>query len=230
MATTARMALRQSQDQTARGYPLEIVVRGYTPRYGAAVSKLLGIEGGYANDPVDHGGATQFGISLRFLRAVGETDLDGDGFADFDLDMDGDIDGRDIRLLTKGDAVWLYLLHFWAPLECDSFEPPIGEMLFDQAVNGGLAAAKKLLQRAINACAAHMPEVVRLDVDGKLGGKTRLAMLAVIEHPGLGMPALVEAYREATRARYRAIAASDPNQKKFLRGWLNRADALGKDA
>jgi lysozyme family protein len=27
---------------------------------------------------------------------------------------------------------------------------PIGEMLFDQGVNGGLTAARKLLQRAIN--------------------------------------------------------------------------------
>lgn len=206
----------------------EIVVRAYSPRYAAAVKKLLGIEGGHVNDPVDRGGETKYGISLRFLAAEGKIDLDNDGFADFDLDMDGDIDGRDIRALTLCDAVWIYSYYFWKPLGCDDLEAPIGEMLFDQAVNGGAFAARKMLQRAINQCIAHMTQVERLKVDGAIGGKTKLAMIAVLEHPGLGKRALAEAYREEARKRYRAIAAADPSQKRFLKGWLRRADELGE--
>jgi hypothetical protein len=82
-------------------------------------------------------------------------------------------------------------------------------------VNGG-GAAQKLLQRAINACTAHIPSR-RLVVDGAIGPKTRTAMDAVLDHPGLGMPALAEAYREAARARYRAIARSDPSQRSSSR-------------
>jgi lysozyme family protein len=207
----------------------EIVVSGYPARYAAAVRKLLRIEGGFVDDPADHGGATKYGVSLRFLKAEGEIDLDADGIADFDLDMDGDIDGRDIRKLTIGDAIWIYHHFFWRRNDCDSFEKPIGEMLFDQAVNGGASAARKLLQRAINACGAHLSDFTRLTVDGAIGDRTRLAMITVLEHPALGMRALAEAYREAVRQRYRAIADRDPSQKRFLKGWLRRADELGRD-
>ena len=206
--------------------PLDIVVRAYSPRYAAAVGKLLGTEGGHTNDPLDHGGETSFGISLRFLQAEAKADP---AFArQFDLDMDGDIDGRDVRMLTKGEAISIYCTCFWKRLGCESWPAPIGEMLFDQAVNGGAAAARKMLQRAINACNAHTSGATLLAVDGRLGPQTRQAMQAVLDHPALGMPALAEAYREEARKRYRAIAAADPSQAKYLKGWLNRADALGR--
>ncbi len=203
-------------------------MRGYDARYVKALRNVLGIEGGHANDPADRGGETKYGISLRFLVTAGKIDLDQDRFFDFDLDMDGDIDGRDIRRLNKQDAAWIYHYYFWKPLEADTFPAPIGEMLFDQAVNSGLVAAKKLLQRAINSCGAHVSDFKRLKVDGAIGPITRLRILSVLEHPGLGLPALVEAYREAARARYRAIVANDPSQQRFLKGWLRRADEMGR--
>lgn len=212
------------------GGPLNQIAAIYSRAYGVAVTKLLGTEGGFVDDPADRGGATKYGISLRFLIAEGQIDANQDGFADFDFDMDGDIDGADIRKLTLVDAVSLYHRCFWQPLACDTFPAPIGEMLFDQAVNGGALAAKKLLQRAINACAVHLPDSPRIRVDGAIGPATMGALHSVLEHPGLGMPAVAEAYREAARARYRAIVAADPTQKRFLTGWLARADALGRDA
>lgn len=36
--------------------------------------------------------------------------------------------------------------------------------------------------------------------------------------------ALYIAYRERRIARYRAIAANNPSQNRFLRGWQNRAN------
>lgn len=203
----------------------EIVVEGYSPRYAAAVAKLLGIEGGFVDDPVDRGGATKYGISLRFLAAEGAFDEDGDGKADFDLDFDGDIDRRDIRLLTLGDCRFLYLKFFWRPIGADDLPPPIGEMVFDQAVNGGALAAKKMLQSAINACAGSHGVKGHLQVDGQLGPVTMAYIRAIVSSGGLG--ALIEAYRAQVKARYRAIAARYPSQKRFLRGWLRRADELG---
>lgn len=206
-----------------------IIVEGWSPRFAAAAGALLHIEGGFVDDPVDRGGATKYGWSLRTLIGEGKIDLDGDGFADFDLDMDGDIDAQDVRLLTRGDAKYLYHRCFWLRLEADSWAQPVGEMLFDQAVNGGMVAAKKLLQRAINACLTkyrlNMPP---LNVDGVLGDKTRAALEAVVRVPAAGMAAIVIAFRDATKARYRAIAAANPSQKRFLAGWLNRADLLGR--
>lgn len=209
----------------------DIIAEGWSPRYAAAATKLLGVEGGFADDPLDRGGTTKFGISLRFLVAEGKVDLDGDGQADFDLDMDGDIDGADIRKLTRGDAKFLFHRCFWRRLDADSFPRPVGEMLFDQGVNGGLVAAKKLLQLAVNACLAkYRIALPPLKVDGDLGEKTRAALDTVIARPAARMPAIIIAYREQAKARYRAIVAADPTQKRFLNGWLNRADQLGRDA
>ena len=205
----------------------EITVEGWSERYSRAFDDLLQIEGGFVDDPVDRGGATKYGISLRFLKAAGQLDDDGDGFRDFDLDFDGDIDGRDIRLLTVGDARFLYLTHFWRALDCDSFPEPIGEVLFDQGVNGGNHAARKLLQRALNICLARTGYGM-IDVDGRLGEQTRAALLRVLSNPRLGMEALIEAFREAVRDRYRAIVRRNPSQRRFLRGWLARTELLGR--
>lgn len=216
--------------------PAEIIsVEGYSARYARAVDELLGIEGGLSDDPVDRGGTTKYGISLRFLVAAGAFDDDKDGKADFDLDMDGDIDGADVRMLTVQDARYLYLRHFWQPLGAEGFPVPIGEMLFDQAVNGGLVTAKKLLQRAINQCLLEgkvqmgsKTAPAQLAVDGKLGVKTREALAWVLRYPSFGMTKIVMAFREAVRERYRQIVARFPSQKKFLRGWLARAERLGR--
>ncbi|MBD3728742.1 MAG: hypothetical protein IE933_03470 [Sphingomonadales bacterium] len=205
----------------------EILVEGYSTRFVAAFDDLIDVEGGYVDDPSDRGGATKFGISLRFLKAEGAFDEDGDGFADFDLDFDGDIDGADIRKLTPGDAQFLYHRCFWQVLDCESFPVPIGEMLFDQGVNGGNAAAKKLLQRAINACQARRGQNL-IEVDGQLGVATREALDRVIHANSIGMAGLVEAFREAVRDRYRQIVRRYPSQKRFLRGWLARAERLGR--
>lgn len=203
----------------------ETVLVQYPRRYAAAFFHLLKIEGGWVDDPVDRGGATKYGISLRFLVSAGQIDRDGDGFADFDLDFDGDIDGRDIRLLTVENAFFLYHEHFWKPLGCDALPQPIGEMLFDQGVNGGNAAARKLLQRAINAV---RPVASAIAVDGVIGPRTIAVMNAVINQSADGMDVLAEAYRQAVRNRYHAIVARDPSQRRFLRGWLRRADELGR--
>lgn len=207
-----------------------IVVAGYSDRYAAAVKHVLAIERGFVDDPVDRGGATKFGISLRFLASEGAFDDDANGIAEFDLDMDGDIDGQDIRKLTRGHAVYLYHRCFWLALDCDVFDAPIGEMLFDQGVNGGRSSAGKLLQRAINQALLRFPQgpgrPSQLAVDGKLGTMTRGALVLVLRL--IGMDELCELFREAVRERYRSIAFRNPSQQRFLKGWLARADRLGR--
>lgn len=203
-----------------------ITVEGYSQRFADAFNELLGIEGGFVDDPVDRGGATKYGISLRFLKSEGAFDDDGDMIADFDLDFDGDIDGQDIRRLTVGDARYLYLRCFWNRLDCESLPKPIGEMLFDQGVNGGNFAARKLLQQALNICLSET-RFHLLTVDGAIGQRTRDAVQLVLGHKRLGTARLVEAFREVVRDRYREIVRRNPSQKKYLRGWLARAERLG---
>lgn len=57
-----------------------------------AADHVLKVEGGYVDDPNDAGGATNWGISLRFVKQSG---------VDLDIDGDGDIDAEDMKALTK---------------------------------------------------------------------------------------------------------------------------------
>jgi lysozyme family protein len=102
-------------------------------------------------------------------------------------------------------------------------------MMFDQAVNGGLTTARKLLQRAVNQCLLqiNVSHGGLLTVDGDIADMTRAALNDVMTWPKLGVPALVTAYRDAARERYRLIARASL-QQRYLNGWLARADQLGR--
>ena len=55
---------------------------------------ILKWEGGFVNDPKDRGGATNMGVTLNTWNRVG-----------YDKDKDGDIDVKDLKLLSKEDVV-----------------------------------------------------------------------------------------------------------------------------
>ena len=78
-----------------------------------ALQITLRWEGGLVDHPADPGGLTKWGVSLRFLRAIG-----------VDLNGDGTVDGRDIRSLTHEQRDAIYRDHFWDRCRCD--ELPIG--------------------------------------------------------------------------------------------------------
>lgn len=179
----------------------------------AAIDWTLEHEGGYVNDPVDPGGATNYGISLRWLKQAGELDLDGDALPDGDLDFDGDIDADDIRALTRPKAISLYYHHWWAPAGYDTFPGLIAAKTFDLAVNMGSRQGHKLLQRSLNR------QDCGLVVDGLVGPKTRAALQRFHNDPE---PIFVGICQEA-EAFYLALIARRPAFSKYRRGWLRRA-------
>ncbi|PWR23371.1 glycoside hydrolase family 108 protein [Zavarzinia compransoris] len=182
-------------------------------RFRSAVDFLLRHEGGLVNDPVDPGGITNFGVSLRFARAAG--DLDGDGRLDLDIDRDGDVDADDIRRMSRDDAAYVYWLHWWNRYDYASLHLSIATKLLDLSVNMGATQAHKIVQRAARA----MGPEYRLTDDGQLGAKSR-AVLSRLSNLDF-LPAI----RAEAAGFYRGLVIQRPASAKYLAGWLNRAYA-----
>jgi len=179
------------------------MLSGMETPFEIAIPWIFDAEGGLARQANDRGGDTNYGISLRYLRNVG--DRDGDGYADGELDRDGDVDGDDIRLVTREQALAFFRRDFWDAARCSEFPPPIALTLFDARVNHRPRTAVRLVQRGL-----------RVDPDGVIGPVTLTAALDIdprdflVRH--LGYRALL----------YSEIVAADSSQATFLRGWFNR--------
>lgn len=173
-----------------------------------AIHVVLKHEGFFVNDRNDPGGATNYGVSLRWLKTIG--DLDGDGFLDGDFDHDGDVDAEDIKKMQQDDAIKLYRQHWWDKNQYEKIiNQAIATKTFDFAVNMGSKQAHKCLQRAIRAASS-----TKLIDDGILGVKSLEAINAA------NPPVLLAAFRSEAAGFYRAL-----NKPKYIEGWLNRAYA-----
>lgn len=171
-----------------------------------AVKHILKEEGGYVDHKTDPGGATNYGISLRFMIA-----------AAIDPNRDGRIDVRDIRAMTPEVAASIYKSHFWDRVKGDSLPGPLALLVFDSAVNQGVGRASKFLQRVVGA-----------SPDGMIGPKTLKRVSEAWDKDASNVLSQY-AVRRALHYSSLSIFAS------FGRGWFNRlfrvygmaAEALG---
>ena len=176
-----------------------------------AVNELLKHEGGFVDDPVDPGGATNFGVSLRWLQSMG--DIDGDGLLDGDLDGDGDVDADDIRHLGQEEAIHFYKTQWWDRYRYDAIQDTeLATMLLSLSVHAGPRAAHKILQKAILYFAP-------VRIDGIIGPLTRASANSV--EPDR----LKTEFRHETAAFYRLLVRKNSKLTKYLKGWINRAYA-----
>ena len=179
--------------------------------FAKALSFVLGNEGGFADDPVDEGGATNYGISLRFLLSLSEDKLRAYG-----IHVPPDV--MAVEKMTINQATAIYQGEFWsvAPF-ADIPRQSICNYVFDMGVNHGVNVGIKLLQRAI--CATMGSQDYVLD-DGILGPKT----ISSLTHSTLYLPAALIAQRAQY---YRMLCVVRPAQVRFLNTWLRRAFRYG---
>jgi lysozyme family protein len=97
------------------------------PTFEAAVAVVLAHEGGYVNDPSDHGGETKNGISRRAYPNL------------------------DIANLTVEQAKAIYATDFWLRYRINQLPDAVAPKVLDMAVLCGPATAIRILQRALAA-------------------------------------------------------------------------------
>jgi lysozyme family protein len=180
--------------------------------FDSAFNQLMYWEGGGKFHKVegDAGGATNYGISLRFLKNLS---LD-----EADLDNDGHITENDIKALTEEKARGFYLKHFWIHYQLGYIESEaVAVKLLNIFVNMRGKTAALIAQRALASC--HIHDVKE---DGYLGP---LSFAAI--NGSSFTPSLIAMYLASIRAHqecvYRLIVAKNESQRKFLNGWLRRA-------
>ena len=171
-----------------------------------ALNQTLKHEGGYNEVKGDAGGATNYGISLRFLKDLAQS------VHWVDINSDGDVDKDDIKKLTKEDAAKIYYTEFWLKNKCDKIiDVNVAAKLFDMSVNMGCKQAAKLIQSALKLAGY---DIV---VDGILGPRT-------IEAINKTMPTELKAFIIYQCINfYLNLVNSRPDYQKFLKGWLRRA-------
>lgn len=167
-------------------------------------------EGGYVNDPDDPGGATNFGVTIHTMRRLG-----------LDLDRDGDVDARDVRALTRSQAVDIFIRHYFQKPRINALPAALQASVFDMYVNAG-GNAVKILQRLLRQMGHEV------GIDGVIGPITaqaaKTAAHAAPDH-------IADAYGIARRNYYFRLADRRPKSRKYARtraggkgGWIRRAE------
>ena len=103
-------------------------------RFNDCLTFTLQQEGGYTDNPADHGGATDYGITQgtydNYRRTAG-------------------MPLQPVNSITFSEVQTIYQSNFWNPAECSILEQPVDLCVFDTAVNCGPSRAIKMLQQAV---------------------------------------------------------------------------------
>jgi len=186
-----------------------------------AIPVVLRREGGFVDNLSDPGGATNFGVSLRWLKAQGLlTTLQAEEGAVTQSEVRAVRDMavtqsevRAVRDMTEAQAEAFYNLYWWEKYGYGKIiSQPIATKVFDTAVNLGPSPAHKIAQEAAIALGASLGVP-----DGQLGPKSIEAINSLPSVP------LLAGMQDLQAAFYKQLVLKNGAEKQFLAGWLNRA-------
>ena len=165
---------------------------------------LLQHEGGFVNDPVDPGGATNKGVTMETFRRCAQKYLGIEPSLE------------NLKALTDAQAGKIYKPLYWDKVHGDEITlQELANILFDFQVNAG-DNASKLLQNVLNGLGAQPP----LEVDGDIGSTTMNVL------KGMNQTDVYRRYKQGRIDYYKDLVAKRPALGKFLNGWLNRVNAF----
>ncbi|MEM1097114.1 MAG: glycosyl hydrolase 108 family protein [Bacteroidota bacterium] len=162
-------------------------------------------EGGYANDALDRGGETMWGVTEAVARRQG-------------------YQGAMASLPRDSAVVWAQRL-YWETIWGDSLavlDIDLAARVFDAGYNQGRSAAVRHLQRCVNGYNQQGRQWPDVAVDGVMGPGTLRAVRAVFAQRRDAGALLETCVSTLQGARYIAIWERDPTQERFAVGWMRR--------
>jgi uncharacterized protein (TIGR02594 family) len=185
-------------------WPASVITQGAsTPTRGEgiadaafehALAHVLEMEGGWADDPYDPGGPTNFGITLTTYADDKGVALTAENFAQLKSEL---------RSIRRDTVRRIYRDRYWVPAACPVMPPALAFFHFDAAVNHGVLGAARLLQGAVGAA-----------IDGEIGPET------LGKGAARPVPDALDLYADVRRRHYRSLSTF----WRFGNGWLARID------
>ena len=178
--------------------------------------KLLVFEGGFVNDPLDRGGATNMGVTLSTFKAHGH-----------DNDGDGDIDVQDLRNQTEEQAMGICKLNYWDRWKADQIKSQsVAESLVEWVWGSGkwgIVIPQRILGLTDDGIVGPKTlEAVNKADPPRFHERLREAKMSFID--GL-VAASIQTYRQS-----HPLATDEElirhTQKRFEKGWKRRIDAF----
>lgn len=179
---------------------------------------ILKWEGGFANDPADAGGATNMGVTLATWRNVG-----------YDKDGDGDIDVKDLKLLSVTDVRNCVLKpHFWDRWNADRIQSQkVANILVDWVWGSGkhgIVIPQRLLGVTDDGIVGEktLSAVNFADPDQLFDAifKARVKFFKDITNTS------VRNYEKKIGRKATETELMKHTNKRFLKGWLNRLNDI----
>ena len=168
------------------------------------INEIITTEGGYTDDPLDSGGATNYGITEKTARRNGYT--------------------GDMESLTHPLAFSIYATKYWDAVCADDLlliSDALAYEVVDTAVNMGVRRASTFLQRWLNVLNRSQELYIDLTVDGKVGSKT-IAALKAYAQSGRKIDVLTTALNCSQGAYYLDLAESREKDERFVYGWIDK--------
>lgn len=180
-------------------------------------------EGGWVNDPLDNGGETYKGISRNHHS-------DWDGWTMIDeikntfthlnkpelVKQLNIILNSNIKLQEMVES--FYWKFYFSPFNGDMMPKRLAMEMYDTSVNLGVSKAVMFLQSTLNILSGdNYTEIV---VDGKYGVITDTTLYKCLSKEK--EENLVKCIDIQQGMHYINIVQSNPTQKRFIRGWLER--------
>ena len=167
--------------------------------FSTAMVFVFRVEGGYVNNPVDRGGATNRGITQ---------DTYTEWLASKKLPY------GDVKDISEDTAKRIYFERYWLPTKCAVMPLRLSVVHFDACVNHGPVRGAMLLQESLG-----------VNVDGVIGPKTMAEISRTLESKDAEND-VINKYHESRMDFYRQIVWNSPEQNIFLAGWTNRVKWL----
>ncbi len=96
--------------------------------------EVLGLEGGYSDDPRDPGGPTNFGITRAGWASVCKVPISS-------------VTAEDMQRLTLSEAASVYRKFYWNAMCCEDMARGVDLMVFQFGVNAGIDTSAQVLQQ-----------------------------------------------------------------------------------